>query len=69
MRVVPHILLQKGDIVIMPWAQKSETVEVVWLIDGQLLVHQRTNRFILPYGFYFKKISPVGLTYYEPVLD
>lgn len=69
MRVVPHILLKEWDKVILPWAQKSETVLVVWLVEGQLLVHSWTNRFILPYGFYLKKISPVGLTYFEPIID
>lgn len=69
MKIYPHVLLKEGDKIILPWARKSETVLVVWLIDGQLLVQQRTNRFILPYGFYLKKIAPVGLVYFEPILD
>ncbi len=54
MRVTPHILLQKGDIIKMPWGNNGHTVEVVWLVEWYLLVEDWNNRFILSQGFYLR---------------
>lgn len=61
MKVYPHVLLKRGDVIIMPWSWTN--VVVVWLIDGHLLVEDNNNRFCLPRGFYFiddeQKFTPI----------
>jgi len=54
MNVVPHILLQKKDIIKIPGGIAGLIVKVVDLIDWYLWVEHNNNRFTLPWGFYLK---------------
>lgn len=55
MKIYPHILLKKGDIIRIPWGVADHIVSVVGLIDWKLLVEFYSNRFAIPRGFYLKK--------------
>ena len=54
MKVYPHILLRRGDIIRVPWGDVHHVVIVLELIEWKLLVECYNNRFILPRGFYLK---------------
>lgn len=63
MRVTPHILLRKGDVIKMPWGT-TNFVEVLWLVEGYTLVEDGNNRYVLPWGFYLNCEK-----YFVPLMD
>lgn len=63
MNVVPHILLQTGDIIRIPWGNSDHIARVVDLIEWKLLVECYSNRFVLPWGFFLKEEG-----YYRPLI-
>ena len=54
MKIYPHIMLKKGDNILVPWVAEM-FVSVVDLIDWRLWVEFHSNRFSAPRGFYLKK--------------
>lgn len=55
MKIYPHIMLKKGDILEIPWEATKHIAVVVWLIDWRLLVESYNNRFFAPRGFFLIK--------------
>ena len=55
MNIYPHIMLKKGDNILVPWGMTEHIVTVVDLIDWRLLVEHYNNRFCVPRGFFLKK--------------
>lgn len=54
MKIVPHILLQEGDVIRIPWGNCDHIAIVVGLIEWELVVESYNNRFVLPWGFFLK---------------